>query len=96
MLAMEGSELDKNFYLKEQIYYYFNAKYAKPNFRVGDQAASLLDDYRKYQDKVLQPTEILYKFISDEIIKYGTEQNNYKHLIGSCKKMAYSLTTSDL
>ncbi len=96
MLVMEGSELDKNFYLKEQIYYYFNAKYAKPEFREGDQEASLLDDYRKYQDKVLQPTDILYKFISDEIIKNGTEQNNYKHLIGSCKKMAYSLTTSDL
>src|SRR5690606_2184529 len=44
----------------------------------------------------LKPTDILYKYISDEILKFGTEQNNYKHLIGSCKKMTYSLTTAEL
>ena len=96
MLSMDGTELEKNFYLKEQIYYYFNAKYAKPKFIENDKEASLLDDYRKYQDLVLKPTDILYKFISDDILKFGTEQNNYKHLIGSCKKMTYSLTTSEL
>ena len=96
MLSMEGSDLEKNFYLKEQIYYYFNAKYAKPYFKEDGKEASLLDDYRKYQDKALKPTDILYKFISDKILKFGTEQNNYKHLIGSCKKMTYSLTTAEL
>ncbi len=96
MLSMEGTDLEKNFYLKEQIYYYFNAKYAKPHFKEDGKEVSLLDDYRKYQDKILKPTEILYKFISDEILKFGTEQNNYKHLIGSCKKITYSLTTAEL
>ena len=31
-----------------------------------------------------------------EVLKEGTEQNNYKHMMGSCKKMLKSLSESDL
>ncbi|MDM1086711.1 hypothetical protein HXZ92_17810 [Myroides odoratimimus] len=90
------SEYELNLYLKEQIYYYFNAKYARPGYRESDIDCSLLDDYQLYQDGQLIASEVLYKFIDNKIIKNGTEQNNYKHLLGSCKKILFSLTESDL
>ncbi|MEK6495255.1 DEAD/DEAH box helicase [Myroides odoratimimus] len=90
------SEYELNLYLKEQIYYYFNAKYARPGYRESDIECSLLDDYKLYQNKQIIASEVLYKFIDNKVIKNGTEQNNYKHLLGSCKKILFSLTQSDL
>jgi hypothetical protein len=53
-------------------------------------------DHRLYQDKKMDPFDILQKYLSDSIIKNGTEQNNYKHLIGSCKKITFSLVENEL
>lgn len=89
-------EYELNLYLKEQIYYYFNAKYARPGYREADTECSLLDDYHLYQKGEVRASEILFKFIDNKIIKNGTEQNNYKHLLGSCKKILFSLTETDL
>ena len=44
----------------------------------------------------MNPFDILKKYMSDDIIKSGTEQNNYKHLIGSCKKITFSLVEKEL
>ncbi|WES98275.1 DEAD/DEAH box helicase [Chryseobacterium arthrosphaerae] len=96
---MANSELDlfeNNIYLKEEMYFYFNAKYSKPDFFENGIDCSLLDDYRLYQDNQMDPFDILQKYLSDHIIKHGTEQNNYKHLIGSCKKITFSLVEQDL
>ena len=96
MALSEESDFDKNIYLKEEMYFYFNAKYAKPDYKEGEINCSLLDDYRQYQDEILDPFDLLKKYMSDDIIKIRTEQNNYKHLIGSCKKITTMLSVEDL
>ncbi|WP_316738367.1 DEAD/DEAH box helicase [Pedobacter aquatilis] len=90
------TEFEKNIYLKEEIYYYFNAKYARPAYFENDMECSLLDDYKRYQSGTKNPEDLLFKFLDKELLKRGTEQNNYKHLIGSCKKILFSLTEADL
>jgi ATP-dependent DNA helicase RecQ len=82
----------QNHYVKEQIYFYFNAKYARIGFKIDGQPYSLLDDY---QENKLSKEEILNKYL--EVFHLdGTEQNNYKHMMGSCKKILRSLSESDL
>ena len=56
---------------------------------------SLLDDYNKYSANKINPNSILENYL--EVFKLeGTEQNNYKHMMGSCKKILQSLSVSDL
>jgi len=82
----------QNLYIKEQIFFYFNAKYARIGFRINGKPFSLLDDY---QEQVLDKQEILDKYL--EVYRLdGTEQNNYKHMMGSCKKILRSLSETDL
>ena len=81
----------QNLFIKEQIYFYFNAKYARREFKINDNPFSLLDDYNGF---FLAKPEILNKYM--EVLKEGTEQNNYKHMMGSCKKMIRSLSGNDL
>ena len=81
----------QNLFIKEQIYFYFNAKYARREFKINDNPFSLLDDYNGF---FLAKPEILNKYM--EVLKEGTEQNNYKHMMGSCKKMIRSLSGDDL
>lgn len=96
MATSDRGDFENNIYLKEQMYFYFNAKYSKPEYVENNIDCSLLDDYRKYQGKIMNPFDILKKYMSDDIIKSGTEQNNYKHLIGSCKKITFSLVEKEL
>lgn len=81
----------QNLYLKEQIYFYFNAKYARINFEILGKPYSLLVDYTEH---IMSNTEILEKYLNVFHLD-GTEQNNYKHMIGSCKKILRSLSESD-
>ncbi len=82
----------QNLFLKEQIYFYFNAKYARRKFKINGQPFSLLDDYKEL---LLTKPKILEKYM-DVLTEEGTEQNNYKHMIGSCKKIMRSLSEKDL
>jgi hypothetical protein len=82
----------QNLYIKEQIYFYFNAKYARIGFKIKGKPYSLLDDH---QAESISRQEILYKYL-DVYREDGTEQNNYKHMMGSCKKILRSLSTTDL
>jgi ATP-dependent DNA helicase RecQ len=83
---------EQNIYIKEQIYFYFNAKYARIGFKINGKPFSLLDDYKaKTQNKA----DILNKYLAVFKLE-GTEQNNYKHMMGSCKKILRSLSESDL
>jgi len=82
----------QNLFIKEQIFFYFNAKYARIGFRINGKPFSLLDDY---QELVMSKQEILDKYL-DVYRLDGTEQNNYKHMMGSCKKILRSLSETDL
>ena len=82
----------QNLYIKEQIYFYFNAKYARIGFKINGNPFSLLDDY---QEQKMSKQDILNKYL--EVYREdGTEQNNYKHMMGSCKKILRSLSETDL
>ena len=84
--------LSNNLYIKEQIFFYFNAKYARIGFKINSNPFSLLDDY---QVQLMSKQEILDKYL--EVYRLdGTEQNNYKHMMGSCKKILRSLSETDL
>ena len=90
---------EQNKFIKEQIFFYFNAKYARPFFEIDGKNYSLLVDYtsnRKKQPDCYSEEEILIKYLDVLKGKHGTEQNNYKHMIGSCKKIMRSLSKSDL
>ena len=82
----------QNLYIKEQIYFYFNAKYARIGFKINGRPFSLLDDY---QENLMNSQEILDKYLA-VFREDGTEQNNYKHMMGSCKKILRSLSETDL
>lgn len=96
MNAIEGNDFEKNCFLKGEIYFYFNAKFARPGFRINGLDCSLLDDHKKYRDNDFKAIDLILKYLNDDILKSGTEQNNYKHLIGSCKKIMQSLAETDL
>jgi ATP-dependent DNA helicase RecQ len=82
----------QNLFIKEQIYFYFNAKYARISFKIEGKPYSLLDDY---QERSMSETDILDKYLQVFHLE-GAEQNNYKHMTGSCKKILRSLPESDL
>jgi len=82
----------QNLYIKEQIYFYFNAKYARIGFKIDGNSYSLLDDYK---ERLMTKQQMLDKYL-DVYQLEGTEQNNYKHMMGSCKKILRSLSESDL
>ncbi|MFT7158263.1 MAG: superfamily II DNA helicase RecQ, partial [Parvicella sp.] len=82
---------EQNVFIKEQMFFYFNAKYARKDFRINGVSYSLLADYQENNDK----EQTLYKYLKVFSLE-GTEQNNYKHMIGSCKKIHLSFVESDL
>ena len=78
----------QNSYIKDEIYYYFNAKYSRRSFvertRKGDFPASMPDDYDN--DIVLNQCIKKYiKLVENE--ETGEFISNIKHLRGSCMKM---------
>lgn len=83
---------EQNIYIKEQIYFYFNAKYARIGYKINSKPFSLSDDY---EDKSQNKDSILNKYLAVYKLE-GNEQNNYKHMMGSCKKILRSLSESDL
>lgn len=93
IILSEEDEYHKNLILKEEMYFYFNAKYARKGYAEDGKNYSLVDDY--FGNSSMDNDDILFKYIDDELLKNGTEQNNYKHLIGTCKKMLRNLTESE-
>jgi len=86
---------EQNKFIKEQIYFYFNAKYARKEFKIDNISYSLLEDYNSYSENEMDASLILDKYLAVFDLE-GTEQNNYKHMMGSCKKIMQSLSVSDL
>ena len=86
---------EQNKHIKEEIFYYFNAKYARRGFKIDGNLFSLLEDYDSYRSNQMQPDVVLDKYLKVVGLQ-GAEQNNYKHLMGSCRKILRSLSESDL
>lgn len=91
-IAIENDPIKQNLQVKEEIYYYFNAKYSRYDnvaiIKKGDsqveEPASLLDDHEKQLDSKV----ILWKYI--ELVKSdetGSFIDNIKHLRGACMRM---------
>jgi len=83
--------LEQNKYLKDEIYYYFNAKYSRRKFlertRSGDLEASMPDDL----DDELPIDETIEKYIKlVENEETGEFISNIKHLRGSTMRMLRS------
>ena len=83
--------LEQNKYVKDEIYYYFNAKYSRRKFmertRSGDLEASMPDDL----DDELPIDETIEKYISlVENEETGEFVSNIKHLRGSTMRMLRS------
>lgn len=90
-----ANPFQQNLYIKEQIYFYFNAKYARIGFKINGKPFSLLDDYQEMNKREMSKQEILDKYMGVYQLE-GAEQNNYKHMMGSCKKILRSLSETDL
>ena len=78
---------EQNKYIKEEIFYYFNAKYARLGFEIDSEHYSLIDDYYNDLDKEFILKKYLGNSKKESVFIIGTEQNNYKHMIGSCKRI---------
>lgn len=87
---------EQNIYIKDEIFYYFNAKYSRPGFveltigSDGDEEsrpASMLDD----EQDGLSTTDFIDKYL-DLVENTGTGEfiNNSKHLRGSCMRLLRS------
>jgi hypothetical protein len=82
----------QNLFIKEEIYYYFNARYSKPNAfaRIGDQVlpASMPDDW----EADLGEMETIYKYL--HIVENDEDSGGFmgavKHLRGSSMRMLRS------
>jgi ATP-dependent DNA helicase RecQ len=91
-IAIENDPIKQNLQVKEEIYYYFNAKYSRFNnvaiIKKGnnhiEETASLIVDH----DNQLDSKTILWKYIelvaNDET---GSFIDNIKHLRGACMRM---------
>jgi len=65
-----------NYHFKDEMYYYFNAKYARVGFKIGNEPYSLLDDTEKGQISNWETFE-----------KYAKVLNGQSSFISECKMM---------
>lgn len=80
--------------LKDEIYYYFNSKYAREGYRTdNDEPFSLLDDTER---SMISSFELLYKYMrvidNDVIGTSGSPKDNIKHLQGAVRLIRRSET----
>jgi hypothetical protein len=83
-------KLKQNRLIKDEIFYYFNAKYSRPDFvePERDEPASMPDDHN---DALLSTQEFIGKYLDlVEDSDTGEFVNNNKHLRGSCMRMMRS------
>jgi superfamily II DNA or RNA helicase len=88
---MKTDPLLQSQYIKDEIYYYFNAKYSRLGFTEppgkGEIKASMPDDL----DDSLGIEETIQKYLDlVEDVRTGEFMNNIKHLRGSCMRMLRS------
>lgn len=97
MIGLEGDWLKANEELKDFIYYYFNSKYARKEYKTEDTELpySLTDDT---DGGKICSYDILFKYMSvidDGIIGTSSPKDNIKHLQGAVRLIRRSLTDSN-
>lgn len=88
--------LEVNEELKDYLYFYFNSKYARPEYLApNDEPFSLVDDTN--QGKEFDPAHIrkYMRVIDDEIVDVGTPKDNVKHLLGAVRLIRRALTDTN-
>lgn len=89
--------LVQNFFIKNEIYYYFNAKYARIDYQFEGKPYSLYSDINNVLyggNKTTDLKQVLNKYL--DVLKEGAaQQNNYKHMIGSCRKLNQNLLLAE-
>ncbi len=89
--------LEINEDLKDEIYYYFNSKYAREGYKTdNDEDFSLLDDTERGKNS---STDILFKFMrvvdGDVMGTSGSPKDNIKHLQGAVRLIRRSITETN-
>ena len=82
--ADKSPDKDGNEELKDFIFMYFNSKYAKEKYEIGDINYSLNRDTNNGKDF---DWEIVWKYMNVIEIDKGSEKNNVKHLRGACLRL---------
>lgn len=83
---------EQNIVIKEEIFYYFNAKYARKDYKIDGKLFSLLLDSNEGK---LSAWWIVEKY-TIKLKDSGIKINNLKHLIGSCRKITRSMSPKEL
>lgn len=89
--------LEINEDLKDEIYYYFNSKYAREGYKTdNDEKFSLLDDTERGK---YSSTDILFKYMrvvdGDVMGTSGSPKDNIKHLQGAVRLIRRSLADTN-
>ncbi|UEQ78057.1 ATP-dependent DNA helicase RecQ [Chryseobacterium arthrosphaerae] len=99
--CIEGADenthwITRNEILKDFLYYYFNSKYAKPDYKSDNgEAFSLVEDTDRGK---VSSEEIVWKYlrvIDDDLVGTGTPLDNVRHLYGAVRLISRSLTDSN-
>jgi len=88
--------LTANENLKDYLYYYFNSKYAKPDYVADtEEPFSLVvdTDEGKYSNELILNKYL--RVINDDLVGVGTPLDNVRHLYGAVRLITRSLTDSN-
>lgn len=95
-LENHGTWITSNEKLKDDLFYYFNSKYAKPDYTLDDGTPySLLIDTEEGKKS---DTETVFKYlrvIEDDLVGSGTSIDNVRHLYGAVRYISRSLTDTN-
>jgi ATP-dependent DNA helicase RecQ len=80
-----------NYHFKDEMYYYFNAKYARVGFKIGNESYSLLDDTEKGQISNWGTFEKYAKVLNDQ----SSFISECKMMRGSCRRIWRTLYKDD-
>ncbi len=80
-----------NYHFKDEMYYYFNAKYARVGFKIGNEPYSLLDDTEKGQISNWETFEKYAKVLNDQ----SSFISECKMMRGSCRRIWRTLYKDD-
>lgn len=97
MIGLGDDWLTANEKLKDFIYYYFNSKYARKDYRTEEKGIpfSLTDDT---DGGKICSYDILFKYlrvIDEDVIGYSSPKDNVKHLQGAVRLIRRSLTDAN-
>lgn len=98
MVGLENKDnwIVSNEKLKDDLFYYFNSKYAKPDYTLDDGTPySLLVDS---EEGKRSDTDTVFKYlrvIEDELVGTGTPLDNVRHLYGAVRLISRSLTDTN-